>query len=201
MRIGLFGGSFDPIHEGHLAIARGARDAGRCERVLVMVARVPPHKATTAATAEDRLAMARLAVAGERGLEVSDLELRREGPSYTIDTVRELKRADARAEIALVVGSDSLPELPKWRDARALLAETVPLVAPRRGVGREVLERLRPALGDDAVERLSRGWLDLPLRDVSATDVRRRVAAGEPIEGLVPRPVAEYVRDHGLYRA
>jgi nicotinate-nucleotide adenylyltransferase len=201
VRLGVFGGSFDPIHEGHLAMARGARDAARLDRMMLVVAKVPPHKGATVASADDRLAMARLAVEGENGLEASDLELRREGPSYTIDTVRELQRHDPRAAIALLIGSDSLADLPKWKEARALLEEATPLIAPRRDADRGELQALRPSLGDVAVDRLERGWLDLPLRDVSSTEVRQRLAIGADASGLLPPAVLRYIRDHGLYRS
>src|SRR5262249_37953690 len=148
----------------------------------------------SAAPGEDRLEMARLAAAGERGLEASGLELRRAGPSYTIDTVRELAAANPGARLYLVLGSDSLPTFARWREAKALLAGTTPVVAPRRGVGREVLETIRGSLGSECIERLAAGWLDLPLVDVSATEVRARLAAGLPVDGLVPEAVIAYIR-------
>jgi nicotinate-nucleotide adenylyltransferase len=200
-RVGIFGGSFDPIHEAHLAVARAARDHARLDRVLVMVARIPPHKRTTFAPAEDRLAMARLAIAGERGLEVSDLELRREGPSYTIDTVEEVRRLIPGAEIALVIGSDSVMDLPKWREGARLVRETTVLVAPRPGSARARLAKLVPALGAEAVAGIEHGWLAIPEMPISSTDLRARFARGDDVAGLVPDAVARYAREHRLYRA
>jgi nicotinate-nucleotide adenylyltransferase len=199
-RIGLFGGSFDPIHEGHLAVARGARDRLGLDRLILMVAAQSPLKKGSAAGAEDRLAMARLAVAGELGLEVSDLEVRRAGPSYTIDTLRGVAAANPRARLFLVLGSDSLATFPRWREAAALLAESTPVIAPRRGVGREALEPIRGLLGNEAAAALAAGWLDLPCVDVSATDVRARLADGRSVEGLVPKPVIAYIRERALYQ-
>ncbi len=195
----LLGGSFDPIHEGHLAMARAARDVAGCERVILMVARHPPHKRGNVAPPEERLAMVRLAIESEAGLEASDLELLREGPSYTIDTVRELKARHPEVEWALVLGSDSLPDFPKWRDAAALLRETRPLVVPRRGTGREVLAPLGRVLGDDLAGRLASGWLDVAEVDVSSTDVRARLVRSAPAGPHLPAAVERYARARGLY--
>jgi nicotinate-nucleotide adenylyltransferase len=144
--------------------------------------------------------MARLAIAGRPRLEVSDLELRREGPSFTIDTVRELRRANPGCELFLVLGSDSLATFPRWREAPALLEETTPVVVPRRGAGMEVLESARGSLGIDGVERLRRGWLEVPLVDVSATEIRARLAQRSPVDGLVPKNVIDYIRERRLYQ-
>jgi len=200
-RLGIFGGSFDPIHEAHLAVARAARDQARLDRVLVMVARASPLKGGTTAPADDRLAMARLAVAGERALEASDLELKREGPSYTIDTVREVRRLFPGAEIWLVIGSDSVVELPKWREGARLVGETHVLIAPRPEAKRERLAELAAAFGAEAVARLERGWLAMPEMPISSTEIRERLASGGDVRGLVPDAVARYARERGLYRA
>lgn len=199
-RVGIYGGSFDPIHEAHLAVARAARDQAKLDRLLVMVARRPPHKAGNVAPAADRLAMVRLAIAGERAMEASDLELRREGPSYTIDTVEEVRRLHPGAQIALVIGSDSVVDLPKWRDGARLIRETDVLVAPRPGARRERLAELVPELGAEAVSKLDRGWLAFPETPISSTEVRARLARGDDASGLVPAAVLRYARERGLYR-
>jgi len=204
MRLGLFGGSFDPIHFGHLAVARAARDELRLDRLLLMVAQVSPLKRRTSASGPDRLEMVRLALA-EPGadsarLEASELELRRPGPSFTIDTVSELRRAEPGAELVLVLGSDSLRELPRWRQARELLTSTTPIVAPREGVGREALGPLRDALGSELADRVAAGWLSMPEVPVSSTEVRRRLGVGESLAGLVPPAVISYISSHRLYR-
>lgn len=187
MRIGLLGGSFDPVHCGHLALAEAARDRLRLDRVLLVVAAGQPLKAGgAAAPAEDRYAMALLAVRGRPRLEVSDLELRRPAPSYTVDTLRELRRGlPPGTELILVLGADALADLPRWREVREVrrLARVV-------GCGRP---GSAPPAGAD-------GLIEAATPDVSSTEVRRRVAAGEGLEGLVPDDVAAYIRERGLYR-
>jgi nicotinate-nucleotide adenylyltransferase len=188
MRVGLLGGSFDPVHRGHIALAEAARDALRLDRVLLVVAAGQPLKPSgPAASAEDRYAMLRLAARGRPGLEASDLELRRPAPSYTVDTVREVRRGlPPGTEIVLLLGSDALADFPLWKEAAALRGLATVAACRRKG--------LPPPAGADLVFEA-----DLP--EVSSTEVRRRVAAGEGIEGLVPPDVAAYVVERGLYRA
>ncbi|MBI3722863.1 nicotinate (nicotinamide) nucleotide adenylyltransferase [bacterium] len=203
MRTGILGGSFNPIHNGHLAIARAARAALGLDRVVLVISARPPHKQgdTTLAPPEDRLAMARLAVLGEKGLEVSDLELEREGPSYTIDTVRSFLREDAGGEVHFIVGADGLSLLSSWKEIHELLRIGGFAVVARPGFDpREEIERARPALGADAAERLLRGILPMTPVAVSATEIRARVEEGRSIEGLVPEAVREYISARGLYR-
>jgi nicotinate-nucleotide adenylyltransferase len=187
MRIGVLGGSFDPVHLGHLALAEAARDRLRLDRVLLVVAAGQPLKAGgAAAPAEDRYAMVRLAVRGRPGLEASDLEFLRPAPSYTVDTLRELRRGlPAGAEVFLVLGADALADLPRWREAGEVrrLASVV-------GCGRPGSP---PPAGADSL-------LEVATPDISSTEVRRRAAAGEGLEGLVPDDVAAYIRERGLYR-
>jgi len=188
VRLGLLGGSFDPVHLGHLALAEAARDRLRLDRVLLVVAAGQPLKpAGPAAPAEDRYAMVRLAVRGHPRLEASDLELRRPAPSYTVDTLREIRRGLAPGdEIVLLLGSDALADLPRWREAAAL--RTLARVAACARPGGPA-----PAGADLVLEA------DTP--DASSTEVRRRVAAGQSVAGLVPGDVAAYIAERGLYRA
>jgi nicotinate-nucleotide adenylyltransferase len=202
VREGILGGSFDPIHNAHLHVAREARRRLALDRVLFVPARVPPHKPVAAATsAERRLAMVKLAIAGEPGFEVSDVELRREGPSYTIDTVRsELDRLGADAEIFFLVGTDQALELDTWRriDDLARLCTLVPVARP--GFHLADLDRLARKLPAELAARIKSAALDTAPMDVSSTDIRRRVREGQSIADLVPPAVARYIREHGLYR-
>ena len=211
MKLRLFyGGTFDPVHDGHLAIARAARDALECTVRLVPAAD-PPHRPAPGADAVHRAAMLDLAVAGETGLRVDRRELLREGPSYTVETLRGL-RADygAGAPVAWLVGADSLIGLPTWREWQALfslahfvvaerpsfdLDAALPLVLAEALAGRwaETASHLR-ATPAGRVFRLRQ-----PLHAGSATDVRERIASGDAWEALVPATVAGYIRDHGLY--
>lgn len=206
----LYGGTFDPVHNGHLAVARHARDALAAE-VHLMPAADPPHKGPTHADAQQRAAMLALAVGGEPGLRVDLRELRREGPSYTVDTLRELrKEIGGDAPIALLVGADSFLALPTWRSWRELFDYAHFVVAERPGsaIANNLPGELAPAAQGrwtDSTADLRRSpagriWrMEQPLHPESASDIRRRIRAGEPWRGLVPGPVASYIADHGLY--
>ena len=199
-RIGIFGGSFDPVHDGHLAVAVAARDARQLDRVLWIVANRSPFKAGTTAIAEDRLAMVRLAIEGVAKMEASDLELKRPGPSYTIDTARAIRAENVDAELFLILGSDTLESFVQWRDVKSVIDLAAPIVVPRRGVGREVLAQCQERLGAEGAAKLGAGWVDRPFVDVSSTDIRGRLTAGKPLTGLVPKKVEAYIVEKGLYR-
>lgn len=199
-RIALFGGTFNPIHLGHLEVARAAMaelDLGRL--VLVPSAR-PPHKTgERLAPGEDRLAMCRLAVGDDPHLEVSDVELRAEGPSYTVNTLRHFRAERPQAELLLLVGADMLRDFHLWHRVADIVRLARVVTMPRPGVEVGPLADLRQSLGDDVAERLLSDMLHTPLVDVSSTEIRRRVACGEAIEDLVGPAVARYIREHGLY--
>ena len=186
MRLGILGGSFDPVHLGHIALAEAARDRLLLDRVLLVVAAAQPLKSPgPAAPAEDRYAMVRLAVRGRPGLEASDLELRRPPPSYTADTLREVRRGlPPSAEVFLLLGADALADFPRWREAEAIRGLATVVGCTRPGF---------PIHGGAAVA------LEAATPEVSSTDVRRRAAAGESLDGLVPDDVAAYVAARGLY--
>jgi nicotinate-nucleotide adenylyltransferase len=204
-RIGLFGGSFDPVHFGHLHAARAARERFGLDRVVFVPAAQSPYKPGRApAPAADRLRMVELAIAGERGFEASDLELRRPGPSYTIDTVRALPSAlgePEACEIYLVMGSDNLPGLAGWRDVRALLARVQPVVVHREGEPEARFEALRRELGDELGAKVERGYLRLPPVESSSTDLRAALPGLAGDAPLVPPAVLAYIRARGLYGA
>jgi len=202
VRIGIFGGSFDPIHRGHLAVAEAAREARRLDRVLFVPAASPPHKESRElAPARHRLAMVRLAIDGRKGFETSTVEVDRGGISFTVDTVDELRsREGPGATWFLLVGSDSLLDLPSWKDVHRLLRDVEIVSLHRRGAPRDAIGRLRSSLSAEEVERLERGFLEIEPVDVSATEVRDRARAGRPLDDLVPEPVSAYIVRHELYR-
>jgi nicotinate-nucleotide adenylyltransferase len=204
-RIGIFGGSFDPIHEGHLHAARTARDRFQLDRVVFVPASRSPFKGGhVPAPGPDRLRMVELAIAGERGFEASDLELARGGPSFTIDTVRALPQAigeRADVEIFLVLGGDNLAQLGAWREARALLERVQPIVVHRAGEADAELAGVRRALGDALADKVRRGYVRLPPVEVSSTELRGELATDAAREHAIPPAVLAYIRERGLYGA
>lgn len=199
--IALFGGSFNPIHNGHLIAARSVAEQIGAARLIFIPSANPPHKTNAdLADATDRLEMVRLAVAGEPGWEAGDCELRRSGPSYTIDTIRHFRRQlGDSADICWIIGADSLPELVSWYRVEELVERCRIVTAARPGWERPDLGVLRARLTAAQVERLASDVLDTPRIDIAATDIRRRVREGRSIRYLVPDAVAEYVRAHRLY--
>ncbi len=205
-----YGGTFDPVHDGHLAIARAAREALDAT-IRMMPAADPPHRSPPGATAMQRAEMLDLAVAGERGLCVERRELRREGRSYSVDTLLELRAEHgADAAIALLVGADSFVGLPDWHRWRELFDQAHFVIAERPGSPLD--HGLRPELAAALAGR----WRDSPaaLRDApagfvfrlrqrlhgeSATTIRQRIAGGLAWREMVPAAVAGYIERHGLY--
>jgi nicotinate-nucleotide adenylyltransferase len=193
-RIGLFGGTFDPVHNGHLALARSALEHLKLDEVRWIPAGAPWQKEDRPLSApEHRAAMVRLAILGEERFHADESELRRAGPSYTIDTVDALLQERPQAQIVLIIGQDQYARLHTWREWHALLSRVTLAVAARDGViGR-------------AAPQLLGVWhrvelLPMPEVPISSTDVRAMVARGEDIRALVPAPVARYIELHGLYR-
>jgi len=199
MNIAVLGGTFDPVHNGHLIVAEEAMCRLNLARVLFIPAGQPRLKdAAPLASAEDRLNMVRLAIAGNPGYGLSDIELGRPGPSYTVDTIAELKARDYPAdELYFIIGWDCLAEFPRWRQPSRLINLCRLAAVPRVGCDPPdlgALEAAIPGIKDRVV------MLDEPRVDISASDIRGRVAAGRGIADLVPAAVAEYIRERGLYR-
>lgn len=197
-RIGVLGGTFDPPHIGHLWLASLAAEALELDRVLFMPAAQPPHKKGQVITrATDRLLMTRLAINGDPILELSAIEMERPGPSFTIDSVSELRRVHPDTALFLVMAADSLAQIDTWREPDRLLEEIEWVVGPRPGTALPD----RPVLEDRFGERASRiHLLEGPSLDVSSSEIRRRVAARHTIRYLVPRDVEELIIDRELYR-
>jgi nicotinate-nucleotide adenylyltransferase len=198
-RIGVLGGTFDPPHVGHLWLATLAADSLGLDRVLFMPAAQPPHKLGPLVTrATDRLIMTRLAIAGDPLFDLSSIEMEREGPSYTIDSVEELIRLygpDVR--LFLLMAADSLAEIDTWREPDRLLERVEWIVGPRPGTDLPDRAALAARFGPKA-DRIH--LLEGPSLDVSSSAIRRRVAAGQAIRYLVPRGVEELIGERGLYR-
>jgi nicotinate-nucleotide adenylyltransferase len=188
--ITVFGGTFDPPHVGHLIVASDVCDLLGVERVLFVPAALPPHKLNEVCTpAGSRLRMVELAVADDRRFETSDMEISRGGPSFTIDTVRELK-ADGYEEVFVLVGADGLHEIRTWKDYRALLTEARVVAVSRPGFDFKSIKY-------PDFEAIS--YLNVTPIGVSSTMIRERVAEGRSVRYLVPERVEEFIYKEGLY--
>ncbi len=191
-RLGLFGGTFDPPHNAHVALARAALDDFQLDALHWIPAGQPWQKARTISAAAHREAMVREAIDGEPRFVLDRIELEREGPSFTLDTVRALRLQHAQAELFLVIGADQYAGLHTWRDWPELLGLVTLAVANRPGPMPPV---------DAEVLRTPHRVVPLPMLDISATDIRARVARGLPIDSLVPPAVARYIEINTLYRS
>jgi nicotinate-nucleotide adenylyltransferase len=200
MKVGILGGTFDPIHLGHLEAASAAGRTLSLDRVLLLPSRTPPHRSTEPrASIFHRFAMAALA-ASERGLLVSDLEVRREGPSYTALTLEALHREGfAPAQLFFITGSDAFADVGTWYDYPRVLQLANFVVVSRPGAPRvsDLIPNPQSLITNPTGPTVLSVEADTP--DVSSTDIRRRVGAGEPIDGLVPSSVAGHIRRHHLY--
>jgi len=198
-RLGILGGTFNPPHLAHLLCAQEAYDQLGLERVLFIPVAVPPHKEAEGDPGADvRVELCRRAIGDDDRLAVDDLEVRRGGASYTVDTLRSLHATYPGDDLTFIVGGDMAFSLPTWRAPEEVVGLARLAVAEREGARRaDILERLATIPG--AVDRVD--FFDLPRMDVSSSLVRRRVAAGRPIRYLVADAVAEYIARHGLYRS
>ena len=192
------GGTFDPIHVGHLAVAEEAREALGLERVLFVPAGQPPHKLPGSVSAvRDRVAMVELAIAGNQAFELSTVEVDRDGPSFTVDTVEALSTADPGATLHLILSAETFAELPTWHEPERLFEAARMAVVPREGYPAPDpawLGRAFPGR-EDRVD-----YLEGPRLGLSSTALRARVAAGRSIRYLVPSAVEAYIVEHQLYR-
>jgi nicotinate-nucleotide adenylyltransferase len=210
VRLGIFGGTFDPIHRGHLSMARSAVERFRLDRLLLVPAPQPPHKPDREITAwRHRYAMAVLASQDLDRVEVSDVEGSRPGPSFTVETLEHFRhQVGPQAGLFFLMGSDSLAELPLWKDHTRILDLAHVVVAPRPGIDRnEALSSLGPEMAAHVVEDGGPGgrpaggifWLDWEPVDISGSEIRLRLAAGEELEDVVPAPVAAYISKYRVY--
>jgi nicotinate-nucleotide adenylyltransferase len=200
-RIALYGGSFDPIHHGHLISARALAEELGLSRVVFLPSASPPHKdSSKLSPVSDRAAMVRLAIAGEPHFDYDDHDMTRLGPTYTVDTVEHFRRELGEGvRLYWIIGADSLLELSTWHRASELVDSCCMVTAVRPGWSASALDPLREMFSAEQVERLRSHVFSTPEIDVSATDIRSRVRCGRSIRYLVPDCVADYIREHGLY--
>ena len=194
-RIGVFGGTFDPVHVGHLAAARAALECARLDRVVFVPTGQPPHRPAASASAEDRLEMTRLATSDEDQFAVSDVELRRPGASFTSDTLRELHELEPRADLFLILGWDAARLFRSWHEQDEVRKLATVVVMARPGVGSPQPADL-DAAGLDGQQAIV---CTTSTPDVSASSIRRDIRNGRSIEGKVPPAVERYISDLRLY--
>jgi nicotinate-nucleotide adenylyltransferase len=198
-RIGLFGGTFDPPHLGHLILAGEACAQLQLDRLLWVLTPTPPHKLGQAITpSEQRLAMVELAIAGDPLFELSRVELDRPGPHYTLDTVRQIQADSPAADVILLIGGDSLRDLPTWRQAADLVSACDEIGVMRRpgdSANLSALEGSLPGIGSKV------RFVDAPLLEIASSEIRRRASLGEPFRYYVPAAVHEYILRHRLYQS
>jgi nicotinate-nucleotide adenylyltransferase len=201
MRIGIFGGTFDPIHMGHLILAEQCRDQAGLDQVWFLPAAHPPFKTGPGVTRfEQRCDMIELAVAGHPAFRVERVEKELPPPSYTAETLAELHRRHPGNEFFFLMGSDGLPDLPQWHEPRQVIEQASLVVVPRPGVMLWTAERLAKALGvDSSAVRLR--FVACPMIEIASRELRRAMADGMSVRYMVPRAVEEYIRDRKLYAA
>jgi nicotinate-nucleotide adenylyltransferase len=197
-RLGLFGGTFDPPHVGHLILASEARTQLELTRVLWTVTPDPPHKQDQFITPlEHRLAMVKLAIEDNPFFELSDIELNRPGPHYMVDTIRALANENPQAEIVPIIGGDSLHDLPTWHEPRELVYAAHWVGVMRRPGGEpdlKELERELPGITSKV------HYVDAPLLEIASREIRNRIASGQPYRYYLPNPVFQYINQHHLYK-
>lgn len=196
MRLGLFGGTFDPIHLGHLILAESCREAIGLDRVWFVVAGAPPHKPGARTPVADRLEMVRIAVAGHPAFEVSEIEARKPGPHYSVETLDAIHRERPEDDLSFLIGADSLADLPFWRRPDRIASLATIVVVNRPGI-----DAIDPAqLPDLGPEARPIRLVTVPPIGIASHDLRRRVAEGRSIRYQVPRGVEAYIEAQGLYR-
>jgi nicotinate-nucleotide adenylyltransferase len=195
VRIGILGGTFDPIHVGHLAAAHVAMECARLDRVLFIPSATPPHRGPAEADATQRLEMSRLAVANEKRFEVSDVEVRRGGKSFTSDTVRELKRTHPEDELFLILGWDAARQFSTWHEPDRIRAEASVVVIGRPGMHEPTAADLRAAGLDSDRTVVCLGGTP----DISGSELRESLAKGESVGDCLPPSVERYIAEHRLY--
>ncbi len=201
MRLGVFGGSFDPVHYGHLLLAEMCREQCRLDEVWFVPAAMPPHKQHREITpAKLRVEMLQLAIGGTPGFLASTIEVERGGVSYTVDTLAEIQQQHPLAQLFLLMGADSLHDLPTWREPRRICELAIPIVVRRAGSPIPDLAVLKPLMTVERLEEANGNQVAMPIIDLSSSEMRRRVAAGQSIRFRTPRAVEKFIETQGLYR-
>lgn len=202
MRLGIFGGSFDPVHYGHLLLAECCRMQCRLDRVIFVPAAVAPHKKQQQPTAAaHRLEMLQLAIAGHEPFDVSRLEIERGGVSYTVDTLRQLKAEDASRELFLLIGGDSLDDLPTWKEPGEICALATIVVVARPDAAALDFSNLKAMLPADRRANFRGQTVVMPLIELSSSAIRDSVANGASIRFQTPRAVEKYIEVNRLYQS
>jgi nicotinate-nucleotide adenylyltransferase len=199
--IGLYGGSFDPIHIGHLIIARAVAESLDLERVIFLPSARPPHKQPgKLAGADHRAQMVRLAIEGDSIFELSDYDLTRSGPTYTVETIDHFATAlGPQAHLHWIIGADSLIEIPTWKSADKLIDTCRIITAARPGSSDIDWSAITECVGEPRAHKLREGIVETPMIDVSSTQIRRRLGVGRSIRHLTPDLVHGYIYEHHLY--
>ena len=197
MRLGLFGGTFDPVHLGHLILAEQCREACRLDRVWFVVAGTPPHKLGDRTAVAHRLEMVRIAIAGHASFAVSEIETSRPGPHYSVETLDAVHRDRPEDDLFFLIGADSLADLPFWREPGRIAQLATIVVVNRPGIN-EVDPASLPDLGPGAHPLVA---VTIPPIGIASTDLRRRLAEGRSIRYMVPRGVEAYIEAQALYQA
>ncbi len=202
MRLGVFGGTFDPVHYAHLLMAEQCREQRELDRVIFVPAAVPPHKSGHLLTPGlVRIEMLRLAISGHDKFAISTYEVDRGGVNYTVDTLRSLRETHPEADWFFLLGADMLHDLPNWREA-AKVCELATIVAVRRaGVRQPDFDCLANVVSPERIEHFRQQAVEMPAMELSSTEIRRRVRAGLSIRYMTPRAVEKYIETHGLYRS
>jgi nicotinate-nucleotide adenylyltransferase len=202
MRIGLFGGSFDPVHRGHLLLAECCWRQARLDRVeFLPTAQQPLKPQGPVASEADRVAMLRLAIAGRPEFALSLIEIERGGVSYTVDTLRRLRAEQPNAELFFLMGADSLNDFPTWREPAAICELSTPLVVRRAGAAAPNFDALAPIASAAKLDVIRSLEVEMPATPISSSGIRRLIAEDGEWRSLVPPSVADYIEDRALYRA
>ncbi|MFM7592415.1 MAG: nicotinate-nucleotide adenylyltransferase [Isosphaeraceae bacterium] len=196
MRVGLFGGTFDPIHQGHLILAEFCREACSLDKVVFVVAGEPPHKGRPRTAARHRLEMVELAIAGNDAFEATDIEISRPGPHYTYETLELTTAARPGDELFFIIGADSLADLPGWRRPERIFELATIVVVNRPGIDSQLISQFSPPEGAQPI-------IQVPMPDIgiASRSLRSRLAESKSIRYMVPRAVEMYLRHHRLYDA
>jgi nicotinate-nucleotide adenylyltransferase len=201
MRLGIYGGSFDPVHFGHLLVAENCREQQRLDEVWFIPAATSPHKRQRApAEARHRVEMLHLAVGGHEPFQVSTIEIDRGGISYSVETLQQLHADDPAREMFLLLGADALADLPTWKDPGRICELALPLVVSRAYAPEPDFAPLVEFMSRERIAAAQAAQVKMPPIGIASSDIRRRIAAGKSIRFRTPRAVERYIETHGLYR-
>ncbi len=201
MKIGFFGGSFDPVHLGHLLLAESCLEQGQLDQIWFVPTATAPHKQhQTPTDLSHRLAMTELAIGGHPGFALSTLEADRGGISYTVDSLAEIDRRQPDDQLFLLMGADSLADFSTWKSPPKICSLALPLVVRRAGLPEPDLHSFKPFVSAERLAEIKTHQIEFPAVDVSSTAIRQRVENGNSIRFLVPRAVEKYIQHNGLYQ-